>query len=84
MVNPMQNIFALYRVMERENVEHIGDLHLDVGAMRAVIEKFPDDDQIQQMAEYFIRADMNFIENLTEEIEYDRTTAEEFERIRRG
>jgi len=84
MVNPIQNISGLYRIMEKENMEHIGELHLDIGAMRAVLERFPDDDPIQQMAEYFIRADTNLIENLTEEVLYDRTTAEEFERIQRG
>jgi len=78
------NAAALYRIMEKENMEHVGELHLDIGAMRSVKERFPEDDQIQQMAEYFIRVDLNLIENLTEEVLYDRTTAEEFERIRRG
>lgn len=78
------NVAGLYRIMEKENTKHIGELHLDIGVMRAVLERFPDDDHIRQMAEYFIRVDMNLIENLTEEIEYGRTTAEEFERIRRG
>lgn len=73
-----------YRIMEKENVEHIGELHLDIGTMRAVLERFPDNDEIQQMAAYFIRADMNLIENLTEEIQYEREHAEEFEGIRRG
>ena len=78
------NAAALYLIMEKENMEHIGELHLDIGAMRTVLERFPNDDHIRQHAEYFIRLYLNLIENLTEEIEYDRTTAEEFERIQRG
>jgi hypothetical protein len=67
--------------MEAQDMEHIGELHLDIGTMRAVLERFPSDDPIQQMAEYFIRVDMNMIENLTEEIQYERKQAEEFERV---
>lgn len=75
------NVSDLYRIMEAQDMEHIGELHLDIGTMRAVLERFPDDDPIQQMAEYFIRVDMNIIENLTEEIQHERKQAEEFERV---
>lgn len=75
------NISGLYRILEAENMEHIGELHLDIGTMRAVLERFHEDDQIRQYAEYFIRVDLNVIENLTEEIGYDRRTAADLERI---
>jgi len=75
------DIAALYRCMEAQDVEHIGELHLDIGVMRSIIERFPDNDQIRQMAKYFIRHDLNLIDNLIEEIEYEREQTEEFERI---
>lgn len=75
------NLSNLYRVMEAQDMEHIGELHLDIGTMRAVLERFPSDDPIQQMADYCIRVDVNMIENITEEIHYERKQVEEFERV---
>jgi hypothetical protein len=75
------DIAGLYWCMEAQDVEYVGELHLDIGVMRSLIERFPDDDQIQQGAQCFIRTAINKIDNLIEDIKYERERAEEFTRI---
>jgi hypothetical protein len=71
----------LYRLFESMDLDYIKELHLDIGVMKAVLERFSDDDAIQQMAHYFIRLNFNLIDNLKHEVLYDREQAEKFGRI---
>jgi hypothetical protein len=79
-----RNLFQpaeLYEDFEAVNLDYIKELHLDIGVMKSVLERFSDDDTIQQMAQYFIRVDLNLIGNLKHEVLYDREQAEKFRRI---
>lgn len=75
----MVNLAELYREFEKDNLDTINYLHIECGVMRGLIERFPGDDIIRQLAEYFIRLNGYGIENLIGDIEYDRRTAREVE-----
>lgn len=73
----------LYRAFEAADLDGIKELHLDIGVMRSVLEGMPSDEPTHQWLQYFIRVELNMIDNLIEEIQYERQQAEEFERVRR-
>lgn len=75
------SISELYRTMETEDLAAIRELHRDIGALRAVKERWPEDDWIRQMTDYLIRTDLYQIENLMEDIRHGRNRSEELERI---
>jgi len=77
----MVNIAAIYREVEQDNLDTINSLHIECGVMRTLIERFPGDNTIKQWSEYFIRLNGAEIENLMEDVEYDRKTAAELERL---
>ncbi|PIP06362.1 MAG: hypothetical protein COX51_08970 [Syntrophobacteraceae bacterium CG23_combo_of_CG06-09_8_20_14_all_50_8] len=74
----------LYREFEKDNLDTINYLHIESGVMRGLIERFPGDDTIRQWCEYFIRLNGAEIENLMEDVLYDRRTAREIEELQRG
>lgn len=78
------SVADLYRVMEAQDMAEIQELHRDIGVMRAVKERWPADDWIRQMTDVLIRTDIFIIENLTEDIHYERQQAEELDRLQRG
>ena len=78
------SVADLYRVMEAQDLAAIRELHQDIGVLRAVKERWPADDWIRQMTDVAIRTDVFIIENLNEDIHYERNRAEELERLRRG
>lgn len=51
-----------------DKLDEIGEYYSDCGAMRKVKETFPDDDTINQWADYFISLDMAMIEILGKEL----------------
>jgi len=73
----------LYQTFEQENIEHINDLHREIGLMKSLIERFPDDKEIKQFSEYFIRIGLVEMEKLAKEVLYDRETTKEFSRVQR-
>ena len=75
------SISELYRTMETEDLAAIRELHQDIGVLRAVKERWPEDDWIRQMTDYLIRTDLYQIENLMEDIRHGRNRSEELERI---
>ncbi len=75
------NLVEIYREFEKEDLGTIKHLHTECGVMRILIERFPANDIIKQWAEYFIRVNSHLIENLVREVEYDRQTAREFEKL---
>ena len=78
------NVADIYRMMEAQDLAEIRELHQDIGVLRAVKERWPADDWIRQMTDVAIRTDIFIIENLNEDIHYERNRAEELERLRRG
>jgi len=78
------SISELYRTMETEDLAAIRELHQDIGVLRAVKERWPADDWIRQMTDVAIRTDIFIIENLNEDIHYERQQAEELDRLQRG
>mgnify|MGYP003594471397 CR=1 FL=1 len=78
------SVADIYRVMEAQDLAEIQELHRDIGVMRAVKERWPADDWIRQMTDVLIRTDIFIIENLTEDIHYERQQAEELDRLQRG
>ena len=74
-------IAELYREFEKDNLDTINYLHIECGVMRSLIERFPGDNIMRQWAEYFIRLNGVEIENLVEEIRYDRRTTRELEGV---
>ena len=78
------SVADIYRVMETQDLVEIQELHRDIGVLRAVKERWPADDWIRQMTDVLIRTDIFIIENLTEDIHYERQQAEELDRLQRG
>ena len=78
------SVAELYRAMEAQDIAEIQELHRDIGVLRAVKERWPADDRIRQMTDVLIRTDIFIIENLTEDIHYERQQAEELDRLQRG
>ena len=75
------NVADIYRMMEAQDLAEIRELHQDIGVLRAVKERWPEDDWIRQMTDYLIRTDLYQIENLMEDIRHGRNRSEELERI---
>jgi len=71
----------LYELLEQENIGYISEAHREIGTLRAVKERFADNDHIQQWCDYFIRCALCEIEELTEEVKYARETARELGRL---
>ncbi len=78
------SVADIYRVMKAQDLAEIQELHRDIGVMRSLKERWPADDWIRQMADVLIRTDIFIIENLTEDIHYERQQAEELDRLQRG
>jgi len=71
----------LYELLEEENIGFISEVHHEIGTFRAVKERFPHDNTLRQWCDYHIRCAMCEIEELTEEVQYDRKTARELARL---
>ena len=71
----------LYKLLEEENIGFISEVHHEIGTLRAVKERFPHDNTLQQWCDYHIRCAMCEIEELTEEVKHDRKTACELARL---
>lgn len=67
----------IYELLERENIGFISEAHREIGTLRAVKERFPKDNTLQQWVDYHIRCALCEIEGLTEEVRRDRETARE-------
>lgn len=76
----MVNLVELCHEFEKMNLAFIQGCHEDSGIMRAFIENCQDDYQ-RQIAEHFIRVNEIEIENAMEEIQRDRETAAELEKL---
>jgi hypothetical protein len=76
----MVSMAELYREYEKIDLAFIRECHTDSGVLRGFIEKC-DDDYRRQWAEHFIRVNSIEIENAMEDVEYDRQTASELERL---
>jgi len=71
---------SLYQIFAQENLEYINDLYREIDLMESLKKRFLSDEEIKQYAEYFIRVNLVEIENLKDEILYDRKTIKEFSR----
>ena len=71
---------SLYQIFAQENLEYINDLYREIDLMESLKKRFLSDEEIKQYAEYFIRVNLAEIENLKDEILYDRKTIKEFSR----
>jgi len=71
---------SLYQIFAQENLEYINDLYREIDLMESLKKRFLNDEEIKQYAEYFIRVILVEIENLKDEILYDRKTIKEFSR----
>ena len=69
---------SLYQIFAQENLEYINDLYREIDLMESLKKRFLNDEEIKQYAEYFIRVNLVEIENLKDEILYDRKTIKEF------
>jgi len=69
---------SLYQIFAQENLEYINDLYREIDLMESLKKRFLSDEEIKQYAEYFIRVNLVEIENLKDEILYDRKTIKEF------
>ena len=69
---------SLYQIFAQENLEYINDLYREIDLMESLKKRFLSDEEIKQYAEYFIRVNLAEIENLKDEILYDRKTIKEF------
>ena len=71
---------SLYQIFAQENLKYIKDLYREIDLMESLKKRFLSDEEIKQYAEYFIRVNLVEIENLKDEILYDRKTIKEFSR----
>jgi len=71
---------SLYQIFAQENLEYINDLYREIDLMESLKKRFLSDEEIKQYVEYFIRVNLVEIENLKDEILYDRKTIKEFSR----
>jgi hypothetical protein len=71
----------LYWEFEKETIGYISETHREIGTLRAVKERFPNNNTIQQWCDYFIRCALCEIEELTDEVIHDREKARELERV---
>ena len=71
---------SLYQIFAQENLKYINDLYREIDLMESLKKRFLSDEEIKQYAEYFIRVNLAEIENLKDEILYDRKTIKEFSR----
>ena len=71
---------SLYQIFAQENLKYINDLYREIDLMESLKKRFLSDEEIKQYAEYFIRVNLVEIENLKDEILYDRKTIKEFSR----
>lgn len=71
----------LYKLFEKENIGFISEAHRGIGTLRAVKERFADNDHILQWCDYFIRCALCEIDELMDEVNYDRETARELARL---
>ena len=69
---------SLYQIFAQENLKYIKDLYREIDLMESLKKRFLSDEEIKQYAEYFIRVNLAEIENLKDEILYDRKTIKEF------
>jgi len=69
---------SLYQIFAQENLKYINDLYREIDLMESLKKRFLSDEEIKQYAEYFIRVNLVEIENLKDEILYDRKTIKEF------
>ena len=71
----------IYELLGMENIGFISDTHREIGALRAVKERFPGNNTIQQWCDYHIRCALCEIEELTDEVKHGRGTARELARV---
>ena len=69
---------SLYQIFAQENLKYINDFYREIDLMESLKKRFLSDEEIKQYAEYFIRVNLVEIENLKDEILYDRKTIKEF------
>ncbi|MDO9527764.1 MAG: hypothetical protein Q7J27_01245 [Syntrophales bacterium] len=73
----------MYEVMDAENLDHLRDVHQELGMLRSLKETFQDN-KIGQYCDYFIRICGAEIESVVEEIQYGREAIKGFKGILRG
>jgi hypothetical protein len=66
-----------YQEFEKENLDTMASLASDIGCMQKLRERFRDNQQIRELAEYFIRINQADMEFISEEISHDRRTLKE-------
>jgi hypothetical protein len=68
-VRKCASLSDLYRVFEAVDLDGIKELHLDIGVMREILERLQEWEPTYQWLQYFIRVELNMIDNLTEDIQ---------------